>query len=171
MYANDTAGNLNSLYTINLVKDTTAPLIAIGYPSANATYTTTLPEIRLTISDTTLDTTWYSIVGSSDIFEFTPSVGTTIVIIDQSAWNALSNGPVTIVFYANDSLGRTSSDSITINRNVPEPFDFIAFLFGPIGLTIMGVAVAIVVILIVLKRRKTHKTSDKEVRKIESLWD
>jgi len=171
LYANDTAGNLNNPITIILIKDISAPLIAIVYPSANETYTTSIPEIRLTISDTTLNTTWYSIVGTTDTFEFTPSSGTTIVIIDDAAWDALSNGQVTIIFYANDSLGKISSDSITINRNVPEPFDFIAFLLGPIGLTIMGIIVAIIVIVIVVKRRKTHKTSDKEIRKIESLWD
>jgi len=171
LYANDTAGNLNNPITIILIKDISAPLIAIVYPSANETYTTLIPEIRLTVSDTTLNTTWYSIVGSTATFEFTPSSGTTIVIIDDAAWAALSNGQITIVFYANDSLGNISSDSITINRNVPEPFDFIAFLLGPIGLTIMGVIVAIIVVVIVVKRRKTHKTSEKEIRKIESLWD
>jgi hypothetical protein len=170
LFANDTAGNLNNLYTIDLTKDTLAPTVIIVHPLANTRYTNA-PQITLTINDATLDTTWYTIVGTNYTFEFTPVPGTNIVNINQAAWNALSNGNVTFVFYANDSLGRISSDSITLDRNVPEPFDFIAFLFGPVGLTIMGVAVAIVVIVILLKRRKTHKTSDKEVRKIESLWD
>ena len=169
-FANDTAGNLNSFYSVDLTKDIAAPIVTIVHPLANATYTNA-PQITLTINDATLDTTWYTIVGTNYTFEFTAVLGTNIVNINQAAWNALSNGPVTIIFYANDSLGRISSDSITLDRNVPEPFDFIAFLFGPVGLTIMGAAVAIVVIVILLKRRKTHKTSDKEVRKIESLWD
>ena len=168
-FANDTAGNLNSLY-VNLVKDISYPIVTIVHPLANTTYTNA-PQITLTINDATLDTTWYIIVGTNYTFEFTHVLGTNIVNINQAAWNALSNGDITFVFYANDSLGRISSDSITLDRNVPEPFDFIAFLFGPVGLTIMGVAVAIIVIVILLKRRKTHKTSDKEVRKIESLWD
>jgi len=168
-FANDTAGNLNNLYTFNLIKDTEAPIVDIILPLANTTHdTSTPPQITLTINDANLDSAWYSIEGVN--YSFTVVPGTNIVTIDQVVWNALSNGPVTIIFYANDSLYE-SSDSITIIRNIPEPFDFIAFLFGPIGLTIMGVVVAIVVILIIVKRRKTHRTSDKEIRKIESLWD
>jgi hypothetical protein len=164
-FANDTAGNLNSLYSVNLIKDIAAPVVTIVHPLANATYEAT-PQITLTINDATLDTTWYTIVGTNYTFEFTAILGTNVVTIDQAAWNALSNGDVTIVFYANDSLGRISSDSITVNRDVPVPFDFIPFL-----IILMVAVIAIVVVVIILKRRKTHKTSDKEVRKIESLWD
>ncbi|MFX0073894.1 MAG: hypothetical protein ACFE96_00520 [Candidatus Hermodarchaeota archaeon] len=169
-FANDTAGNLNSLYSVDLTKDIAAPTINIVHPLDNATYST-LPQITLTINDATLDTTWYTIVGTNYTFEFTAVLGTNVVTLDQAAWDALSNGDVVIIFYANDSLGRISSDSITIKRDVPIPFDFIAFLLSPIGITLMVSIVVIIVVLLLVRRRKFHKTSDKEVRKIESLWD
>ncbi len=170
-FANDTAGNLNSLYSVNLIKDISAPIVDIVHPLPNAT-STSAPQITLIINDATLDTTWYSIVGTTYTFEFTATIGTNYITIDQAAWDSLSEGVVTIIFYANDSLGRISSDSITLNRVVPEVFDLIAFLTNPLVLTIIGVAaIAIVAIVIIVKRRKFHRTSDKEVRRIGSLWD
>ena len=172
LFANDTAGNLNNFYTINLIKDISAPIVDIVHPLSNATDSTSAPQITLIIDDATLDTTWYTIVGIDDIFEFNATIGTNVITIDQTAWNSLSEGVVTIIFHANDSLGRISSDSITFNKVVPEVFDFIAFLLSPPVLTIIGVAIAIIVVTVFLvKRRGSHKTSDKEVRRIDSLWD
>jgi hypothetical protein len=168
-FANDTAGNLNML-TLNLIKDTAAPIVEILLPTANTTYTDA-PEITLTISDATLDNTWYTIAGTNYTIEFIATQGINEVTIDQAVWNALSNGEITIVFYANDSLGRITSDSITVIRNVPEPFDFIAFLLSPFGIAIMVTIVVVIVVAIILRRRRFHRSSDKEVRKIESLWD
>lgn len=171
LFANDTAGNLNDFYTLNLIKDISAPIVNIVYPLPDEIYSTSAPQIIVTINDATLDSTWYSIVGTNYTFEFTAIIGTNNITIDQDAWNSLSEGEVTIIFYANDSLGRESSDSITLEKDLPEVFDWLAFLTDPIVLTIIGVVIAIVVIVILVKRRKFHRTSDKEVQKIESLWD
>jgi len=171
LFANDTAGNLNDFYTLNLIKDVSAPIVDIVYPLPDEIYSTSAPRIILTINDATLDSTWYSIVGTNYTFEFTATIGTNNITIDQDAWNSLSEGDVTIIFYANDSLGWESSDSITLEKDLPEVFDLIAFLLSPLGLTLIGAVIAIVVIVILVKRRKFHRTSDKEIRKIESLWD
>ena len=171
LFANDTAGNLNNFYTLNLIKDISAPIVDIRHPLPNTPYGKSAPIISLTISDATLNTTWYSIVGTNYTIEFTAIIGINNITIDQDAWNSLSEGDVTIIFYANDSIGRESSDSITIEKDLPEGFDLIAFLLSPPGLTIIGVAIAIVVIVILVKRRKVHRSSDKEVQKIERLWD
>jgi len=172
LFANDTAGNLNNFYTLNLIKDISAPIVDIRNPLPNAPYGIDAPIISLTINDATLNTTWYSIVGTNYTIEFTAIIGINNITIDQDAWNSLSEGEVTIIFYANDSLGRESSDSITLEKDLPEVFDWLAFLTDPIVLTIIGATIAIVVVIIILlRRRKFHRTSDKEVQKIESLWD
>jgi len=172
LFANDTAGNLNNFYTLNLIKDISAPIVDIRHPLPNAPYGIDAPIISLTINDATLNTTWYSIVGTNYTIEFTAIIGINNITIDQDAWNSLSEGEVTIIFYANDSLGRESSDSITLEKDLPEVFDWLAFLTDPIVLTIIGATIAIVVVtIILLRRRKFHRTSDKEVQKIESLWD
>lgn len=171
LFANDTTGDVNNSYTINLIKDISAPIVDIVHPLPDAIYGASAPQITLTINDATLDSTWYFIVGTNFTFQFTPTLGTNVITINQAAWNSLSEGNVTIIFYANDSLGRISFDSIRLNKDLPEVFDLIAFLLSPPGLTIIGTAIAIVIIVILLKRRKTHRTSEKEVRKIESLWD
>ena len=169
LFANDTAGSLNDLNTVNLIKDISFPIVDIEHPSNNATYVINAPQITVTINDTTLTTNWYTIVGVNRTFEFPPDSGTNVITIDQTTWNSLSNGKVTITFYATDALGRTLYDSITVNKNVP--FDLIALLTDPIVLTVIGSTIAIILIVIFVKRRKTHRTSEKEVRKIESLWD
>jgi len=172
LFANDTAGNLNNFYTLNLIKDISAPIVDIRNPLPNAPYGIDAPIISLTIDDATLNTTWYSIVGTNYTIEFTAIIGINNITIDQDAWDSLSEGEVTIIFYANDSLGRESSDSITLEKDLSEFFDWLAFLTDPIVLTIIGATIAIVVVIIILlRRRKFHRTSDKEVQKIESLWD
>ncbi len=171
LFANDTAGDLNDFNTINLIKDISFPIVDIVHPLNNATFGINAPEITVTIDDATLETTWYTIVGVNKTFEFSATPGTNVITINQTTWNTLSNGKVTITFYATDALGRTLYDSITVNKNVQAPFDLIAFLTDPIVLTIIGATIAAIVILILVKRRKTHRTSEKEVRKIESLWD
>jgi hypothetical protein len=172
LFANDTAGNLNNFYTLNLIKDISAPIVDIRHPLPNAPYGIDAPIISLTINDATLNTTWYSIVGTNYTIEFTAIIGINNITIDQDAWNSLSEGEVTIIFYANDSLGRESSDSITLEKDLTEVFDWLAFFTDPIVLTIIGVVIAIVIVTIILvRRRKFHRTSDKEVQKIESLWD
>ncbi|NVM17583.1 MAG: hypothetical protein HWN80_07690 [Candidatus Lokiarchaeota archaeon] len=171
LFANDTAGNLNNFHTLNLTKDTSAPIVDIVHPLPDETYSTSAPQITLNINDATLDSAWYYIAGTNFTFQFTPSLGTNIITINQEAWNSLSEGNVTIIFYANDSLGRISFDSIRLEKDLPEVFDFIAFLLSPPGLTIIGIVIAIVIVVILLRRRSYHRTSEKEVRKIESLWD
>jgi hypothetical protein len=172
LFANDTAGNLNNFYTLNLIKDISAPIVDIRHPLPNAPYGTDAPIISLTIDDATLNTTWYSIVGTNYTIEFTAVIGINNITIDQTAWNSLSEGEVTIIFYANDSLGRESSDSITLEKDLQEVFDLIAFLTDPLVLTIIISAIAIVIVVVLLlRRRKFHRTSEKEVKKIESLWD
>ncbi|GAH96069.1 unnamed protein product, partial [marine sediment metagenome] len=144
---NDTAGNLSNFYTLNLIKDISPPIVDIMNPFPNATFTSA-PLITLIITDVTLDTTWYSILGTN--YEFTATVGTNHITINQAAWNSLSEGSVTITFYANDSLGRLDTDSITLNKDIPEDpevFDWIAFLTDPIVLTIIVSAIAIAIVV------------------------
>jgi hypothetical protein len=173
-FANDTAGNLNNLYSVNFIKDITAPFVDIVLPLPNATFTSA-PLITLTINDATLNETWYTLDGGATNITFTATPGTNHITIDQTAWNSVPEGPVTIEFYAKDRLDRETSDSITLIRAIPEDpevFDWIAFLTDPIVLTIIVSAIAIaIVVILLLRRRKFHRTSDKEVKKIESLWD
>ena len=119
-YANDSAGNLNSDAVI-INKDTGNPIVTITSPAGGEYFDTTAPDYVVEISDSgsPIDTMWYTIDGGANI-EFTVN-GT----IDQNNWTALSDGPVTLMFYANDSAGNVNSDTMIINKDTSNPTVFI----------------------------------------------
>ena len=60
--------------------------------------------------------TWYSLNGGNNI-TFTGLTGT----INQALWDALSEGNVSIRFYANDSVGNIGFAEVTIRKDVTAP--------------------------------------------------
>ena len=62
------------------------------------------PDFNISIEELKLNSTWYSLDAGSTTYNFTGLTGT----INQSAWDAFPEGPVTIRFYANDSLGNVN---------------------------------------------------------------
>lgn len=92
------------------------PSIKINSPShlelcGNAPF-----EFNVEIQDSTLDKMWYNIQGSPTNIIFT-SNGT----IEHTLWQTFGSGILNIIFYANDSFGQTSSDSVTIVKDVDVP--------------------------------------------------
>jgi hypothetical protein len=64
-FANDSAGNVNNLYSRTLYKDIVTPSLVINLPS-DGTYWNSRPNIQATATDTYLDSVWYE-VGSSNL--------------------------------------------------------------------------------------------------------
>ncbi len=114
-YANDTVGNLAS-ESVNIEKDSLAPIIVINSPHTDDTFGASAPSFVVEISDANLDSMWYSLDGGITNFLFTTN-GT----IDQAVWSALSDGPITIFFYANDTVGNLASESASIDKDSQEP--------------------------------------------------
>jgi parallel beta-helix repeat protein len=145
-YAIDLIGHLKSA-EVEIEKDTTSPNITINSPSPGSEYGTTAPIFDINITDVHLDSMWYSLDGG-----FTTYIITSNGTIDQIAWTALSEGTITITFYANDTAGNTSLKEVVISKSIPpvgpDPIMIIIIVVSIIG----GVAV-IVVILVVLNRQ------------------
>jgi len=116
-YANDSAGNINSLYSVTLYKDVATPIVMINSPSDNS-YWRTVPIINVTVFDRYLDSFWYR-VGTIDI----PLVNNTEQLLDFSIWSSLpSETQLTISFYANDSAGNINElYSLTLYKDVLAP--------------------------------------------------
>ena len=148
-YASDIPGNIGSA-TVNIEKDTQAPLIIISSPITDESFGANAPNFTVEISDVNLDSMWYSLDGGTTIFLFTAN-GT----IDQTAWTALAEGTVTITFYANDTLGNLESESVDVVKSLPPPQppddNFVVIIIIVISI-VAGVAIVTVVLL--LKRRK-----------------
>ncbi|MFX0083386.1 MAG: hypothetical protein ACFE94_16695, partial [Candidatus Hodarchaeota archaeon] len=98
-----------------------APTIIIYEPTNNSLFSDTSPNYNLTTTDPQgINTTWYQLNNSTDWsgnFTFSGSTGQ----IDQNAWDLFGNGTVTILFYANNTLGEESFNWITVRKDIIAP--------------------------------------------------
>ncbi len=103
------------------------PNMSIITPLVNGTFGKTAPEYNLSIEGVP-QTMWYTIAGTSGNFSITELTGT----IDQDAWNNLTEGDITITFYAQDSEGEVGFNSITVIKSIPSkiPGYNLFFLLG-----------------------------------------
>jgi parallel beta-helix repeat protein len=144
-YASDYADNIGSA-EVNIEKDSQVPLIIINSPHTDDIFGASAPNFIVEITDDNLDSMWYSLDGGTTSFLFTVN-GT----IDQTVWAALSEGFVTITFYANDTAGNIASETVNVEKSLPPPGDNLIIIITVI--TIVA-GVAIVTVVIVILRRK-----------------
>ena len=102
--ANDTVGNEANLATRNITLDKLNPGINLIYP-LNTTYTLVQTLLNYTVSDTNLDTCWYSTDDGTT--NTTVTCGTNVT--------GLSSGQGSSIWrvYANDSAGNENTSSVT----------------------------------------------------------
>ncbi|MHA2398879.1 MAG: hypothetical protein ACXADU_08310 [Promethearchaeota archaeon] len=111
------------LNNFNYQIDDSDPIINILSPQDNKTFKFA-PDYNLFIIEPNLDTVWYTLDGGLTNITISSFNGT----IDQALWNALPKGPLTIRFYANDTMGYLSYAEVTINKK-SEPDLIIVFTF------------------------------------------
>ena len=112
-FAVDSAGNVNNTAVVDVVLDTTIPLITIISPE-NTTYNTNQISINFTAEDNiTLDRLWFN-NGTDNVSYIEPITITAL------------EGSNTITFYANDSAGNVNSTSVTFNVDSIAPLLSIA---------------------------------------------
>ena len=99
-YVNNSLGEIGYLDAI-IRNDITDPVINIVSPTGGY-FNSTAPEYTIEISDPNLNTTWYTLNANQTRHIFT-SNGTI------QGWKFLSDGLVTITFYANDSVSNENS--------------------------------------------------------------
>ncbi|MFW9989194.1 MAG: NosD domain-containing protein, partial [Candidatus Odinarchaeota archaeon] len=147
-YARDLAGNTGSKEVL-VQKDTQAPVITINSPASGDEFGNTPPSFNITVTDPNLDTIWYTVNNSitilGNILEWT---------IPQEVWDALPEGSTTIMVYANDTLGHTSSQSLSLTKNIPSSkgIGLDNFMIGVL-ITLFS-SVAIVVVITKMYRKK-----------------
>ena len=142
--------------------DFNAPVIVISSPNLGDSKTNP-PNFDVSITDTFLNTTWYSIFDGtqwSENITFSGATGT----IDQTLWESLSNGELIIRFYANDSLGNFAYAEISfIKEEVEEDEPKVAILIGGEQLlTILIISAVIpssvgVGVTIQVKKKRSYK--------------
>ena len=109
VWANDTAGNTASTQ-VTFTIDTTPPIVNIIYPK-NQSYATTNISLNYYISDfgAGIDKTWYEYNGTNN----TLTANTTFV--------AIADATSTLTVWANDTLGNTTSTTVTFTTDTTPP--------------------------------------------------
>ncbi|GAG92885.1 unnamed protein product, partial [marine sediment metagenome] len=115
-YANDTFGYSSNCVNLTLIKDTILPLITVNSP-ANSTYYSEAPDMNITMSDSNLDTIWYTVNG----------MGTKVILsgvqtFDPDIWAGLGQGSFQINIFANDTAGNVNGSIIlTLYKDTVAP--------------------------------------------------
>jgi len=112
-FANDTAGNINSI-SVNILKDTTTPSIEIISPGSNKIFREIAPAFEISITEVNLISTWYTIDDGMINKSFTGLTGT----IDEILWWNMPLGPITIRFYAEDIAGNVGYEDVVVIKDI-----------------------------------------------------
>ncbi|MFW9820940.1 MAG: hypothetical protein ACFFE5_15135, partial [Candidatus Thorarchaeota archaeon] len=104
--------------------DDSDPIINILSPQDNQTFGRIAPSYDISIIEPNLDRIWYTLDGGLNNVTITNLSGK----INQMLWNALPEGPLTIRFYANDTMGYLGYKDIIINKKY-EPDNSIIIIF------------------------------------------
>ncbi|MFW9872736.1 MAG: TIR domain-containing protein [Candidatus Thorarchaeota archaeon] len=161
----DDADDLVGYSEVVVYKDILGPDITIHDPENNQIFEDIIPSYSITVEDGNLDTVWYTLNGGPKIIV---ARGTPVISmskpIDEEAWNALKEGPVTIQFHANDTLGNLGLKDVTITKVVVEPIPFWKEVWF---WSLVGTVLAISGIIIpVASKRARYKHRRKEVKEM-----
>ena len=91
------------------------PEIDVVNPVVNQTFGYTSPEVIISIEGILLEKTWYSINGQINI----SFIGSNFKI-NQTSWDSLSDGIITIQIYANNSIGSVGVAEFTILKDTSQ---------------------------------------------------
>jgi hypothetical protein len=116
-YVRDEGGN-EAFAEVSVNKDLIAPLVTINEPEFGDIFVDISPLYSISIDETSLDSFWYSLDDGQTNYNISELTGA----IDQNAWDSLSDGYITLRFYAKDEAGNVGQSSITIlKRTTQEP--------------------------------------------------
>jgi len=92
------------------------PIITINQPISYELFGTLAPTVDVTFTSPKLSATWYQLNGTIITSNYNWT-GT----LDQSVWNQVGNGTVTLIFYANNTVGKVGSNSVTVRKDIIAP--------------------------------------------------
>jgi hypothetical protein len=117
LFANDTISNVAALNR-SIYKDIIAPTITILDPSAQEVFGVVVPDCTVTFYDiNSVDYTWYQLtdgITTTSVREWTGAINT-------NDWDAMSNGTVFIIFFANDTLANIAEENVSVYKDIIAP--------------------------------------------------
>ena len=148
VYGNDSMGAMYESDLRYFSVFTSPPEITINSPTPSQVVGTMAPSYDISITGL-YDSIWYTLNGGTTNHTSSSLTGT----IDQSAWSALSDGIITIDFYANNSAGMEGTAQVqVIKDSSEEPPPTPPGIPGYNIIALVGVC-CIVTLIIVKKKR------------------
>ncbi|MFX0011600.1 MAG: hypothetical protein ACFE9R_14905, partial [Candidatus Hermodarchaeota archaeon] len=114
IFGNDTMGTMFKSTARYFSLDTMPPKISIFFPTPDRKFSESPPYV-LTVTERNIETVWYTLNNGPN-FSVTKHIG----LINETAWNSLADGPVTINFYIRDTGGREAFDEVIVIKNTSE---------------------------------------------------
>ncbi len=112
-FVNDTIGNYDNAL-VNIKKEH----IKVNTPVVNQVFGWTAPDFNIAIrGEGLVDNRWYTIDGGVTNYTFSGTTST----INQTAWDGKGNELITVIFYANDSLGNIGLSSVDVIKDTINP--------------------------------------------------
>ena len=128
--------------------DENEPIIIILSPQPGNVFGVNAPNFIIEVVDHYLDTMWYTV----DNITYVTFIENTTV--NQALWDLLPEGEITIIFYANDTLGNIGYNMVIIIKSIAKsPLNIPLNIVGVIG----GIGLASVAITFVVKKRLKPK--------------
>jgi len=138
-------GSAGSIDYLPIAEDG-APRITIISPIEGRRFGSIAPSFNVEVIDVYVYEMWYTIDGGLHNYSFTENG-----MINQSAWNALPEGSVTITFYASDIVGNEAFEEVIVTKSIsaggldPGVIAIIVVVSIIGGLTIIGAILGILV--------------------------
>ncbi|NVM19720.1 MAG: right-handed parallel beta-helix repeat-containing protein [Candidatus Lokiarchaeota archaeon] len=98
--------------------DDLAPDIIINSPTINQVFGFDAPYFDIDVYDYySINKTWYTIDEGDTNYTISAFTGT----INQTTWDNKGHSNITLIFYANDSLGHLGSNEVIISKDILKP--------------------------------------------------
>jgi hypothetical protein len=102
------------------------PILNINSPDQSEIYGVNAPNFNISIIESFLNETWYTLDNGASNITFTGFTGT----INPAEWAKQTDGLITIKFYANDTSGLENFSEVIVIKDTSIP---IINIFNPIG--------------------------------------
>ncbi len=103
--------------TVIISKNIYNPVIIVNLPKMDDIFGFVSPFFNITVSGVNINTTWYTIDGGIINHTITELTGA----INQTAWDKLGIGIISVRFYANDSNGYLGFKDIYVIKDIISP--------------------------------------------------
>ena len=148
-YANNSLGNVGSA-EVTVRKDIIAPVITIYQPTLSQEFIDIPPIFNISINEPNYNSSWYTAEGALTNITFTGTIG----MIDETLWNSLPRGVITILFYSKDKVGNIGYSEVYVVKNAPEQGGELPEIPGYDLATLIGILITMTIIFWTKNRTK-----------------